>query len=60
MGGLVESQLTNAMAALRRFDPALVEKVVNEEYRLNAMEVEIDAECGLIAPFSRFAGVCVI
>lgn len=48
MGGLVESQLTDAMEALNRFDLDLVEKVVDEENRLNAMEVEIDAECGNI------------
>jgi phosphate transport system protein len=48
MGGLVESQLTDAMEALSRFDMGLVEKVVDEEHRLNAMEVEIDAECGNI------------
>ncbi|WP_213309245.1 phosphate signaling complex protein PhoU [Paraburkholderia sacchari] len=46
MGGLVESQLANAMEVLNRFDPDLVEKVLAEEHRLNAMEVEIDAECG--------------
>jgi phosphate transport system protein len=45
MGGLVESQLTDAMEALRSFDMGLVEKVIDEEHRLNAMEVEIDAEC---------------
>ena len=48
MGGLVESQLADAMEALRRFDLDLIEKVVDEEHRLNAMEVEIDAECGNI------------
>ncbi|NVI04475.1 phosphate signaling complex protein PhoU [Paraburkholderia youngii] len=48
MGGLVESQLANAMEALNRFDMGLVEKVVDEERRLNAMEVEIDAECSNI------------
>ncbi|RQS60981.1 hypothetical protein DID96_33865 [Burkholderia sp. Bp8963] len=48
MGGLVESQLTNAMQALGRFDLALVDKVIAVEHRLNAMEVEIDAECGNI------------
>ncbi|MCI0150173.1 phosphate signaling complex protein PhoU [Paraburkholderia sediminicola] len=48
MGGLVESQLIDAMEALSRFDMGLVEKVVDEEHRLNAMEVEIDAECGNI------------
>ncbi|CAG9252282.1 Phosphate-specific transport system accessory protein PhoU homolog [Paraburkholderia unamae] len=45
MGGLVESQLTAAMEALSRFDLDLVEKVIGEEHRLNAMEVEIDAAC---------------
>jgi phosphate transport system protein len=48
MGGLVESQLTDAMAALSYFDMGLVEKVIDEEHRLNAMEVEIDAECSNI------------
>ncbi|WP_278185309.1 PhoU domain-containing protein, partial [Paraburkholderia ginsengiterrae] len=48
MGGLVESQLTDAMDALGCFDMDLVAKVVDEEHRLNAMEVEIDAECGNI------------
>ena len=48
MGGLVESQLTDAMQALSRFDMGLVEKVIDEEHRLNAMEVEIDAECSNI------------
>ena len=48
MGGLVESQLADAMEALSRFDIGLVEKVVDEEHRLNAMEVEIDAECSNI------------
>ncbi|MEX3921117.1 phosphate signaling complex protein PhoU [Paraburkholderia sp. BR10872] len=45
MGGLVESQLSDAMEALSRFDMGLVERVIDEEHRLNAMEVEIDAEC---------------
>ena len=48
MGGLVESQLTDAMDALSRFDMDLVEKVIDEEHRLNAMEIEIDAECNNI------------
>jgi phosphate transport system protein len=48
MGGLVESQFADAMEALSHFDMDLVEKVVDEEHRLNAMEVEIDAECGYI------------
>ena len=48
MGGLVESQFADAMKALSHFDMDLVEKVVDEEHRLNAMEVEIDAECSNI------------
>src|ERR1700758_2305566 len=48
MGGLVESQLINAMEALTRFDLELADKVIAEEHRLNAMEIDIDAECGNI------------
>jgi phosphate transport system protein len=48
MGGLVESQLINAMEALNRFDLELADKVIAEERRLNAMEIDIDAECGNI------------
>lgn len=48
MGGLVESQLANAMQALHRFNLALVDQVVEDEHRLNAMEIEINAECGNI------------
>ncbi|SAL88073.1 phosphate uptake regulator PhoU [Caballeronia arvi] len=45
MGGIVESQLVLAMEALNRFDLELVDKVIEQERRLNAMEVEIDADC---------------
>lgn len=48
MGGLVESQFNDAMEALSHLDMSLVEKVVDEEDRLNAMEVELDAECSNI------------
>ncbi|SAL87731.1 phosphate uptake regulator PhoU [Caballeronia arvi] len=34
------------MEALNRFDLDLVDKVIEEERPLNAMEVEIDADCG--------------
>jgi phosphate transport system protein len=44
MGGLVESQIACAMDALNAFDMALVEQVIEEERRLNAMEIEIDEE----------------
>ncbi|UEP31874.1 MULTISPECIES: phosphate signaling complex protein PhoU [unclassified Burkholderia] len=45
MGGIVESQLNDAIAALNHFDLDLVEKVIATEHRLNEMEIEIDAEC---------------
>jgi phosphate transport system protein len=48
MGGLVESQLADAMLALNRFDPDLVERVIANEHRLNEMDVALDAECGNI------------
>jgi phosphate transport system protein len=44
MGGLVESQILHAMQALNTFDLALVEQVLQDERRLNAMEIEIDEE----------------
>jgi len=46
MGGMVESQIVHAMRALNTFDLALVEQVLQDERRLNAMEIEIDKEVG--------------
>jgi phosphate transport system protein len=48
MGGLVESQIINAMQALDGFDIAIADQVIAAETRLNAMEVEIDEECSNI------------
>ncbi|SOE68221.1 phosphate uptake regulator, PhoU [Burkholderia sp. D7] len=48
MGGLVESQIINAMQALNTFDMEIVEAVIQAETRLNTMEVEIDEECSNI------------
>src|SRR5260370_30869340 len=42
MGGVVESQVAGGMEALTAFDLALVERVIEGEHRLNAMEIEID------------------
>jgi phosphate transport system protein len=44
MGGLVESQLSQAIQALSRFDLSIVERVLEDEHRLNAMEIAIDEE----------------
>jgi phosphate transport system protein len=48
MGGLVESQIVNAMIALNNFDLDVAEQVIAAEERLNTMEVEIDEECSNI------------
>ena len=48
MGGLVESQIVNAMNALNNFDLDMCEQVITAEDRLNKMEVDIDEECSNI------------
>jgi phosphate transport system protein len=48
MGGLVESQIINAMQALNEFDIGIADQVIAAEARLNTMEVEIDEECSNI------------
>lgn len=45
MGGLVEEQITNALAALAEFDSGIGEQVVRDDYRINRLEVQIDEEC---------------
>ena len=48
MGGIVEEQLVNALQALLQGDTELAGKVVANDQRINALEVEIDEECTLI------------
>ncbi|MDR9432380.1 MAG: phosphate signaling complex protein PhoU [Spiribacter sp.] len=45
MGGLVEQQLEGAMDALVNGDQSKGEEVVTSDYRINAMEVELDEAC---------------
>lgn len=45
MGGLVEQQLINALKALIDSDEELAQGVLDEEYRVNSMEVSIDENC---------------
>lgn len=45
MGGLVEEQITNAIAALADNDTELAESVITHDYQVNALEVAIDEEC---------------
>lgn len=45
MGGLVEEQITNALAALAEFDSEIGERVIRDDYKINRLEVQIDEEC---------------
>jgi phosphate transport system protein len=45
MGGIVEEQLERAISALVNNDNDLARKVVKNDVRVNALEVEIDEEC---------------
>jgi phosphate transport system protein len=48
MGGLVEQQLSDSIQAMVVGDSELAERVVNDDYKVNAMEVAIDEECSRI------------
>ncbi|WP_166108784.1 phosphate signaling complex protein PhoU [Pseudoalteromonas sp. Z9A5] len=45
MGGLVEQQLNSALDAVSSNDAELAQKVRENDYKVNAMEVSIDEEC---------------
>lgn len=45
MGGVVEEQLDKAIRALVTGDSELAASVLRNDYRVNALEVEIDEEC---------------
>ena len=45
MGGIVEDQLGRAVKALVEGNTKLAKQVVEDDYRVNALEVEIDEEC---------------
>jgi phosphate transport system protein len=48
MGGLVESQIRLSVEALVNGDVPLMNRVINDDHRVNAMEVEIDESCNQI------------
>jgi len=48
MGGLVETQVTNAIKALLERDSALGEKVAYSDHEINAMEIMLDEHCAEI------------
>ena len=45
MGGLVEKQLTDALASVEQVDVNLAKEVLANDYQVNAYEVSIDDEC---------------
>ena len=48
MGGLVEEQISKAMEALATGNMDLIEHVIEEDTRVNAMEVDLDEACSHI------------
>src|SRR5210317_1819643 len=48
MGGLVEQQLSSAIASIVSGDSELGLKVANDDYKVNNLEVTIDEECSRI------------
>ena len=48
MGGLVETQLSRAIAAIVSGDSELGLKVAKDDYKVNNLEVDIDEECSRI------------
>ena len=48
MGGLVEQQIIDAMAALVKGDSVLGDEVIKNDYKVNNMDVTIDEECNQI------------
>ena len=48
MGGLVQSQIGLAIDALVKGDSALMHRVISDDHRVNALEVEIDEYCNQI------------
>jgi phosphate transport system protein len=48
MGGLVESQVAQAVHALTHFSPEIASQVLVQEDRVNAMEIEIDRDLSTI------------
>ena len=48
LGGMVESQINQAVYALLQFDPEAANRVMETEHRVNAMEIDIDRELSSI------------
>ncbi len=48
MGGLVEDQIVKAIEGLATGDLALIEQVIADDHRVNALEVELDETCSRV------------
>ncbi len=48
MGGLVEQQISDAVASLKDLDVPRAEKVIRKDHKVNALEVSVDEECARI------------
>lgn len=48
MGGLVEEQITRAIEALTSGNAGLARRVMDDDHRVNALEVQIDEECSTV------------
>ena len=48
MGGLVEQQIVDALAAFTSGDVALMDRVIQGDHEVNGMEVSVDRECSRI------------
>jgi phosphate transport system protein len=48
MGGLVESQIRRALDALSSGDRAMIDEVIADDHRVNAMEVALDGDCSQV------------
>ncbi len=48
MGGLVEQQIISALDSLVRLDPNLAKEVMENDKRVNALEMQIDEDCSHI------------
>lgn len=48
MGGLVENQIKSAVESLINGDVAMMTRVIEDDHRVNAMEVKIDENCSQV------------
>jgi len=58
LGGLVESQIRQAVYALSQFSPEAAEDVIVTENKVNSLEVEIDREIASVIGRRRAICVC--